>query len=85
MIKLNDAWHVYPASSKCQPVGEIKHAVMGANKKGHSNDFCVCFFKEKVIGSNSLLFLFPHRLVGVGGRAEEMTAGEVKCWRSLLK
>lgn len=49
MIKLNEAWHVYPASSKCQPVGEIKHAVMGANKKGPSNDFFVVFFKEKVI------------------------------------
>lgn len=40
--------------------------------------FLFFFFKGKSDFSNSLLFLFPHRLVGTDERAEEMTTGEVK-------
>lgn len=60
-------------------MGESKHLVMDANKKGCSDDFLsFFFFKGKSDFSNSLLFLFPHRLVGTDERAEEMTTGEVK-------
>lgn len=36
----------------------------------------IFFCKGKSDPSNSLLFLLPHRSVGVGERTEEMTTGE---------
>ena len=56
---------------------------MGAKEKGCSNLFLSFPF---VLGKSvpvTLFFIFPHRLVDVGDRAEEMTPGEAIGWRKL--